>query len=186
MLFAAAVETSRRVAETPRRLEKSQLLAALLRQLHPDEVEIVVAFLSGYTRQGRIGVGYAALREATAALTTQPAETASLEIGEVDRILSQLIAVEGPGSDRRKRDLLQSLLARATGPEQNFLRGLLLGEIRQGALEGIMLEALAKASGIAPEPLRRAVMMAGDIARVARSALESGDAGLGRYGIQLF
>src|SRR5438132_7293045 len=104
MLFAAAVEISRRVADTPRRLEKSQLLATLLRQLHPDEVEIVVAFLSGYTRQGRMGAGYAALRDAAAALTAQPAETAVLEIGEVDRILSQLIAVEGPGSHRRTRD----------------------------------------------------------------------------------
>src|SRR5439155_21335815 len=184
MLFAAAVETSRCVADTPRRLEKSQLLATLLRQLHLDEAEIVVAFLSGYTRQGRIGVGYAALRDAAAALTTQPAETASLEIGEVDRILSQLLAVEGPGSDRRKRDLLQSLLTRATAPEQSFLKGLLLGEIRQSALEGIMLEALAKASSIAPELVRRAAMMAGDIAPVARSALESGAAGLARYGIQ--
>ncbi len=186
MLFAAVVETSQRVAQTSRRLEKIDLLAALLRQLQPEEVQIVVAFLSGYTRQGRIGVGYGALRDAAAAVNAGTAETAGLEIREVDRTLTDLAAVQGPGSDRQKRSLLHSLLARATAPEQTFLTGLLLGEIRQGALEGIMLEALAKASGIAPEHLRRAGMMAGDIARVARSALESGVAGLAPYDIQLF
>src|SRR5436309_502141 len=80
MLFAAVVETSERVAATSRRLAKIDLLASLLRQLDPEEVEIVVAFLSGYTRQGRIGIGYATLRAATA----NPAESAALEIHEID------------------------------------------------------------------------------------------------------
>jgi DNA ligase-1 len=182
MLLVAIVETSTRVAETPRRLEKIELLAGLLRQLDPEEVEIVVAFLSGYTRQGRIGVGYAALRNASAT----PAEIASLEIREVDRLLAQLAGVQGGGSERVRRDLLRELFARATATEQGFLSGLLLGEIRQGALEGIMLEAVAKASNISSTHVRRAVMMAGDIARVARSALESGVAGLAPYEIQLF
>src|SRR5450432_2673135 len=182
MLLAAVVATSQRVAETRRRLEKIDLLAALLRQLEPEEVQMVVAFLSGYTRQGRIGVGYAALRDAAAA----EVETGALEIREVDRILSDLAAVKGAGSDRQKRSLLHSLLSRATAPEQTFLTSLLLGEIRQGALEGIMLEAVAKASGIAPDRLRRAAMMAGDIASVARSAMECGLAGLAPYDIQLF
>jgi len=182
MLLAAVVATSQRVAETSRRLEKIDLLAGLLRQLDPEEVRIVVAFLSGYTRQGRIGVGYAALRD-TAAATS---ETAVLEMREVDRVLGELAAVKGAGSDRQKRSLLHSLLSRATAPEQTFLTGLLLGEIRQGALEGIMLEAVAKASGIAPDRLRRAAMMAGDIASVARSAMECGLEGLAPYDIQLF
>src|SRR5450432_3032042 len=167
MLLAAVVATSQRVAETRRRLEKIDLLAALLRQLEPEEVHMVVAFLSGYTRQGRIGVGYAALRDAAAA----EVETAGLEIREVDRILSDLAAVKGAGSDRQKRSLLPALL---------------LGEVRRGALEVIMLEAVAKASGITAERLRRAAMMAGDIARVAGSALERGLAGLAPYDIQLF
>ena len=105
MLLAAVVATSQRVAETRRRIEKIDLLAALLRQLEPEEVQIVVAFLSGYTIQGRIGVGYAALRDAaaalTAALTDTAAETAGLEIREVDRVLSELAAVKGAGSDRQ-------------------------------------------------------------------------------------
>jgi DNA ligase-1 len=182
MLLASVVETSRRVAETPRRIEKVGLLAALLRALGPEEVETAVAFLSGYARQGRIGVGWATLRDAAAL----PAASASIEIQEVDRTLASLAAVQGRGSDRQKRELLQALFARATQAEQDFLRGLLLGEIRQGALEGVMLEALAKASAVDPERIRRAVMMAGDIARVARSALESGAAGLDQYDVQLF
>jgi len=182
MLLAAVVDTSRRVAETTRRLEKTDLIAALLKQLQPEEVEPVVAFLSGYTRQGRIGVGYAALRDAAGDGVT----AAVLEIGEVDRTLSELAGIEGAGSDRRKREQLRGLFARATVAEQRFLTGLLTGEIRQGALEGVMLEALAKASGIESGRIRRAVMMAGDVARVARSVLESGAEGLAPYDIQLF
>ncbi len=182
MLLAQVVETSALVSQTPRRLEKIDLLAALLRRLDPDEVQIVVSFLSGYVRQGRLGVGHATLRGASAS----PSESATLEIREVDRLLAQLAAVKGSGSERERRDLLHSLFSRATGEEQRFLVGLLLGEIRQGALEGIMIDALAKASGIPAAHVRRAVMLAGDIARVAESALESGAAGLAPYDIQLF
>ena len=182
MLFAVAVDTSRRVAETSRRLEKIDLLAGLLRRLDPEEVEIVVAMLSGYTRQGRIGIGYATIRAAAA----DAAESAALEIHELDRALTGLAGVQGTGSENRRRALLNALLARCTPAEQQFLTNLLVGEIRQGALEGIMLEALAKASGIPPAQVRRAAMMAGDIARVARTALESGASGLAQYDIQLF
>ena len=87
---------------------------------------------------------------------------------------------------RQRLEILQSMFARATEPEQQFLSALLMGELRQGALEGIMLEAVAKASGISSERVRRAVMMAGDIARVARAALEQGEAGLSQYDVQLF
>jgi DNA ligase-1 len=182
MLFAAVVDTSRRVAETSRRLEKIDLLAALLRQLDAEEVEIVVAYLSGYTRQGRIGIGYSTLRGSSAEAVTEPA----LTIHELDHALTELAAVEGSGSERRRRELLHALMARATAPEQQFLNALLMGEIRQGALEGIMVEALAKASGIDSATVRRAMMMAGDIARVARTALAEGAAGLARFNIQLF
>ena len=182
MLLVAVVETSRRVADTSKRLEKVDLLAGLLRQLDPEEVEIVVAFLSGYTRQGRIGIGYATLRAASA----EAAGTAGLEIHEVDRALTDLAAVQGAGSERRRSSLLHGLLARATAVEQRFLSGLLLGEIRQGALEGIMHEAVAKAAGIAGAQVRRAAMLAGDIAKVARIALEAGAAGLAQFDVQLF
>jgi DNA ligase-1 len=182
MLLANVVETSRRVSSTTKRLEKIAVLASMLQQLAADEVEIAVAFLSGSTRQGRIGIGFAVLRDSAA----PPAATATLEIREVDRMLGSLATTQGRGSDRQKRELLGSLFGRATQAEQHFLTGLLMGELRQGALEGVMLEAIAKAAGVAPDRLRRAVMMAGDIARVARSVLESGVVGLDQYDVQLF
>ena len=182
MLLARVVETSQRVAETSRRLQKTALLASLLRQLDTEEVEIVVAFLSGYTRQGRTGIGYATLHNASA----PAAEAAALEIHAVDRALAELAAVQGPGSERRRRDLLHHLFSQATESEQRFLTGLLLGEIRQGALEGLMADAVAEAAGLAAGRVRRAAMLAGDIARVASAALESGAAGLDQYDIQLF
>ncbi len=182
MLFAKIVETSQRVTATPKRLEKIEMLAALLTQLDPQEVEAVVSFLSGSTRQGRIGIGYATLRDAAA----PEAESPSLEILEVDRLLGSLTAVQGRGSEREKVQILHSLLDKATSPEQRFLTGLLLGELRQGALEGVMLEAVAKAARVDLDRVRRAVMMAGNLARVARSALESGAAGLDQYGLELF
>ena len=182
MLFSAIVETSRRVTETSRRLEKIDLLAALLRQLDPEEIEIVVPYLSGYVRQGRIGIGYATLQDAVA----NPAETARLEIREVDRTLADLGITAGRGSSERKRDLLAALFGRATGAEQQFLVRLLSGELRQGALEGVMHEAVAKAAGVGAEEIRRAAMLAGEIAGVARAALESGAAGLARYDVELF
>jgi DNA ligase-1 len=182
MLLASVVETSRRVTDTPKRLEKIDLLARLIRQLNPEEIEIVVPFLSGQTRQGRIGIGYAALRDAR----SSPAANPSLEVLDIDSVLQNIVATSGNGSQRQRLELLQSMFARATEAEQQFLSGLLMGELRQGALEGIMAEAIAKASGLAPERVRRAAMMAGDITRVARAALEQGEAGLAQYEVQLF
>ncbi len=182
MLLAEVVETSRRVAETPRRLEKVEALAQLLGRLHGDEIEIAVAFLSGQIRQGRIGAGYAAVREAVGS----PAASPSLDLIEVDRVFQQISTTSGSGSQRRRFELLQGLFARATEGEQRFLIALLAGELRQGALEAVMVDAIAKASGIAGEQVRRAVMLAGNVAVVARAALEQGEAGLKQYDIQLF
>jgi DNA ligase-1 len=177
MLLERVVETSRRVTETSRRLEKIELLAGLLRQATPDEIEPVVAILSGYTRQGKIGVGYVTVRDTAAA----PAETAGIEIAELDTTLTEMARAE----PKRRRALLEGLFARATAPEQAFLKALLVGELRQGALEGVMLSAVAAASGATVERVRRAATMAGDPARVARTAMEEGEAGLARYDVQL-
>ncbi|MEO7652107.1 MAG: ATP-dependent DNA ligase, partial [Bryobacteraceae bacterium] len=182
MLFTKVVEISQRVASTSKRLEKIELLAGLLRQVSPEEAEPVVAFLSGTTRQGRTGIAYAALRDAAATA----AESASLEVLEIDRVLESAGTVQGRGSVQRRRELLHSLLARATNAEQQFLTRLLLGDLRQGALEGVMVEALAKAAGMDTALIRRAAMMAGSIAAVAKAALESGVAGLDRYELQIF
>ncbi len=182
MLLAAVVETSNRVAGTSKRLEKIELLAKLLRQLQPEEIEIVAAFLGGRTRQGRIGIGYGALRDSSAAA----AETPSLEIVEVDRIFQSILATSGSGSQGQRLGLLRQMFSRATGEEQQFLTGLLGGELRQGALEAVMVEALAKTSGVPVDRVRRAVMLAGDIAVVARALADRGDVGLSEYDIQLF
>lgn len=182
MLLADVVETSRRVAETTKRLEKIDLLSTLLRQANPDEIEILASFLAGRTRQPRLGAGYAALRDAAA----PPAASATLHIHDVDRAFEDLQNVKGRGSEQRRRQILHDLFARATEPEQRFLAGLIHGELRQGALEGILVDAIAKASGVPSDRVRRAVMMAGDITRVARSAMEAGSAGLDQYDVQLF
>ncbi|MCU1326878.1 MAG: ATP-dependent ligase, partial [Bryobacterales bacterium] len=182
MLLAKVVETSRRIAGTSKRLVKTEALADLLRQLSSPEVEIVVSFLSGFTRQGKTGIGYAVVRDAEAA----PATESSIELLEVDAVLASLATVKGRGSEQEKRDQLRSLLSRATQDEQQFLRELLLGGLRQGALEGLMLDALSKASGVSLERIRRAAMMAGNTALVARSLLEKGESALEAYTIQLF
>jgi len=182
MLLANVVQTSGRVAATSKRLAKIDILADLLKQLDTEEIEIVVSFLSGETRQGRTGIGYAVVRAAEA----PPNTGATLEIRDVDHALATLATTKGPGSEQRKRDELRSLMARATPDEQQFLKELLLGGLRQGALEGIMFEALAKASGVSVGRIRRAAMMAGNTALVARSLLESGEASLDAWSIRLF
>lgn len=182
MLLANVVETSRRVASTSKRLIKIELLADLLKQLSPTEIEIVVSFLSGSTRQGRTGIGFAVVRDSHA----DPAPAATLEVLDVDRALDSLLNAKGRGSEQQKRRQLKALFARATEEEQQFVQELLLGGLRQGALEGLMFEALAKASGVSLDRIRRAAMMAGDTARVARSLLESGEASLETWTIHLF
>ena len=182
MLLANVVDASRRMTETTKRLEKINILANLLAQLTPDEIEIVVNYLSGMTRQGKIGIGYATVRAAAAT----PADSTALSVLDVDRTLESISTTQGRGAEGRRRELLHNMMAKATEPEQRFLTGLLMGELRQGALEGIMLEALARASRLPADQVRRAVMMAGDIAAVAKSLLTEGASSLSRYQIQLF
>ena len=182
MLFSSVVETSRNVAATSKRLSKIASIAELLTQLTPEEVEIAVSYLSGFTRQGRKGVGYAVIRDSGAS----PAESPSLEILEVDVALAALADVKGRGSELEKRSRLQALLAKATAEEQRFITDLLIGNLRQGALEGIMLDAVARAAEIPLASVRRASMMAGDTPRVARALLELGEAALADYDIQVF
>lgn len=182
MLLAALAETSRRVAETPKRLVKIEAIGQLLGQAHGEEIDIAVAFLSGQLRQGRIGAGYAAIREAVG----PPAQTASLELLEVDRAFAEIAATSGAGSQVRRFELLQDLFTRATEAEQRFLIALLGGELRQGALEAVVVDAIAKAARIPGERVRRAVMMAGSAVPVARAALEQGESGIKQYDVQLF
>ena len=182
MLLASLVDVSRQVSDTSKRLEKTALLAALLKQLSPEETGPAVAFLSGALRQGRLGVGYATLHTAM----PEPAAAPSLQILQVDRLFDQLAAAKGSGAEQRKRFLLSEIFRLATRQEQEFLFHLIGGELRQGALEGIMLEALAKATSLPPERIRRAAMMAGGSTAIAHAVFEKGEAGLAQFDIQLF
>ncbi len=182
MLFSGLVETSRQVTVTGKRLEKIRLIGDLLRLMTPDKVEIAVSWLSGFTRQGRKGLGYAVIRDSPAV----PAEVASLDIEDVDRALAALAVVRGSGSDQARRAQLQALMARATAAEQQFIMDLLLGNLRQGALEGIMMEAVALASEVPVADMRRATMMAGNMSVVARALFERGASALAEYDVQVF
>jgi DNA ligase 1 len=177
------VTTSAAVAEASSRLVKIGLLADLLRRIAPDEIEIAIGFLSGEPRQGRIGIGGATIWSAR---DVPSADAPSLGLHDVDDTFTQIAAIKGAGSTAARQQRLRELLRRATRAEQDFIVRLLFGELRQGALEGVLVEAVAKASGIGAASLRRAVMMAGALAPVARSAIVDGESGLGGFGVQLF
>jgi ATP-dependent DNA ligase I len=176
VLLARIADTSAAVAASSARLKKIELLAATLAELHPDEVAVGVAYLSGVLPHAPIGVGWAALRDRPAAATTP-----TLELFEVDAALRRVGEATGPGSQQRRRAELTALLARATEPEQRFLTALLLGELRQGALEGVMADAVARAADVPTAAVRRASMLAGDLREVAVAALREGEAGLARF-----
>ena len=162
------VTTSRQVAATSGRHAKIDLLAALLTHAAADEIETAIAALSGSPRQGRIGVGYAALR---AARPERPADRPTLDLITVDAALERVAQTRGLGSAAAKDRLLRELFALATEEEQDFLFRLLIGELRQGALEGLMVEAVARATALDPDGVRRAAMLAGDLGPVARATL---------------
>jgi len=183
VLLYELVTTSAAVARASSRLVKIAELAALLQRVTPPEVDIAAAFLSGEPRQGRIGIGISAIRESKP-VTAAPAPVLSLV--EVDKVFEQIATTTGSGSagDRARR--LRDLLTRATADEQDFLVRLLAGELRQGALEGVLIEAMARAGNASPATVRRAVMMAGAVAPVARALIEHGTSGLTRFTVQVF
>jgi DNA ligase-1 len=181
-LLADVVSASKAVAETASRSRKVAILSALLSRLDAGEAPVVVGFLSGAPRQGRVGIGYATI----AALDVRPAGEATLTIGELDVAIDQVLATTGVGSAAGRRELLVSLLARATEEEAEFVRRLFTGGLRQGALAGVMTDAVAKAAGVPGELARRALMLSGDLARTAEIALSSGEDGLRAVGFELF
>jgi DNA ligase-1 len=180
-LLASVVAASAQVAETASRSAKIRLLADCLRALSSDELELGVLYLSGETQQGRSGIGPATLR----ACAKDAANTPGLELLEVDRLLDELVAIHGPGSTRRRAEVLSTLFGRATRAEQNFLFRLLVGELRQGALGGVMVEAIAAISGVPVGEVRRAAMFESNQGIVARAAKNLGIAGLKRFQMQV-
>ena len=177
MLLAEIAQTSADVAATSSRLGKIGRLSDCLAAASPEEVGIAVAYLSGELPQGTVGVGWAALRELPSPASPPPA----LELLEVDAAVSRVQSIAGPGSQSARREELASLLGRATEPEQRLLVGLFLGELRQGALEGVMAEAVAKAAGVPAAEVRRAAMLAGDLKTVAEAAMRGGSDGLAAF-----
>jgi DNA ligase-1 len=182
VLLERLVQTSSAVSRTAARSQKTALIAELLVELEVDEVRLAVSYLSGELRQGRLGVGYATLFGTAA----EPAPEPSLTLRELDQRLDELLACKGAGSTKRRTELIARLFSASTLDEQEFLRRLLVGELRQGALEGVMIDAVARAFHVPVERLRRAVMLNGDLAGVAESARERGEAGLASFGLELF
>jgi DNA ligase 1 len=173
VLLHEIARTSAGVADSSGRLAKIGQLATCLQRLLPEEVSVGVAYLSGELPQGSIGVGWASLRD-----LPPPAAAPTLELLEVDATFRRIAEASGAGSQTARRRELSDLFAKATELEQGFLRRLLTGELRQGALEGVMVEALAKASGVPAADVRRAAMLAGSLAEVARAAMTAGCDGL--------
>jgi DNA ligase 1 len=180
--LADVVDASGEVAATRSRSAKVHILAELLRGVSPDEVAVCVGFLSGAPRQGRVGVGYATVYGVDVA----PAREPSLTVSDLDRAIDEIAADTGPGSAVRRRRLLIELLGRATEPEAEFVRRLLTGELRQGALSGVMADAVAKAAGVKSAVARRALMLSGDLTRMAEIAISTGEEGLCAVGLELF
>ena len=180
VLLRDLADTSAAVAGTPARLGKVGLLADVLGRADPDEAAAAVAFLSGELRQRQIGVGWATLRE-----VPLPAESPTLRVGAVDATFDEIGRQSGAGSQAARRALLAKLFARATAPEQRFLRQLLVGELRQGALEGVMVDAVARAAGVPAKDVRRAVMLRGDLGVVATAALAGGTAALAGFRLEV-
>ncbi len=176
MLLSEIALVSTDVAATSSRLAKIERLSACLAQASPDEVAIAVAYLSGVLPQGTVGVGWASLRDLPAS-----AESASLELLEVDATITRLQAISGAGSQAARRSELEGVFSRATEAEQRLLTGLLLGELRQGALEGVMTDAVAKAADVPGSAVRRAAMVAGDLPTVAEVAMREGAEGLALF-----
>ncbi|WP_405420637.1 ATP-dependent DNA ligase [Streptomyces erythrochromogenes] len=169
MLLAEVARVSREVAATSARSRKSALLAELFAAAPPEEAGLVISYLSGRLPQGRPGIGWRTLAQETA-----PAAHPTLTVRDVDAAVSGLAAQAGAGSAARRSGIVAGLLGAATEAEQAFLRSLLSGEVRQGALDAVALEGVAAAAGVPAAELRRAVMLDGSLPRVAEAVLADG------------
>lgn len=176
MLLAELAQVSLEVAATSARSKKVALLAALFRDAGPDDVPVVIPYLAGRLPQGRIGVGWRSLGD-----PVEPASEPTLTVTGVDAELTALAAVSGSGSQALRRERLRALFAAATADEQHFLRALLTGEVRQGALDAVAADALARAAEAPPADVRRAVMLAGSLQEVARTLLAEGPGALAAF-----
>jgi DNA ligase 1 len=170
VLFTEVVACSTTVGSTRARTAKAAALAGLLRAAGPEEIEPATAWLTGEPRQGRLGAGWRTL----AGLRVPPAHTPTLRVADVEARLDALAATSGAGSTARRAAQLDALFRAATADEQRFLQRLLTGELRQGALDGVMLEAVAAAADVPAAAVRRAFFLSGQLPETARTALSGG------------
>ncbi len=182
MELARLVDLVRRVRETPRKSEKVRLLADFLRLAEGRERELAALYLSGTLRQGQIGLGWLTMQPA---ITAEPAAGEPPSLLEVDRAFDAIAAEQGPGSSERKVRILGGLLARVGGDVRRFLAELVMRELRQGALEGLLLDAIARAADLPAPEVRQAAMFSGNVGEVARVALGEGKAGLARFSLRV-
>lgn len=180
MLLADLMATSTAVAATRSRLEKRALLAAALRAADPGEVEVVASYLSGRIRQRRTGVGWRTLGALPA-----PAATPSLTAAEVDAALAHMATLAGPGSQEARAAAVAALFGRATAPEQDLLRGLISGELRQGALDSLLMDAIAEAAAVPLAAVRRAAMFSALSGPIAAAALRGGATALAGFRLEV-
>jgi DNA ligase-1 len=173
-------DASAETATTGARSAKTKRLAEVLRAADPDDVPAIVAWLSGELLQRRIGVGWAALS------TLPPAASApSLTVAAVNRAFAEMAEASGPGSQTRRAALLEGVMSKSTEVEQAFLRSLLAGNLRQGALAGVMSDAIATAAGVSASDVRRATMLRGDLPAVAAAAMGGGAAALAAFRLEV-
>ncbi|MCI3949367.1 MAG: ligase [Acidimicrobiales bacterium] len=183
MLLADLVATTEAVRATRARSAKVAALADLLRRLAPEERLPATALLAGEPRQGKVGIGWATVAEAGEGV--EPAAEPTLTVADLDGTLDAVAALSGPGSGGARVAAIRALLVRATEAEAELLRRLLLGDLRQGALEGIMADAVASAAGVPAALVRRAAMLAGDLPAVAEQALAGGAEALAGVGLRV-
>ena len=182
MLLIEVVKVWGAVAGTRSRKDKVGRLAACLAQMEAGEIAVGTAYLAGQVRQERLGVGWRTVAD----LAVAPADEPTLRLSDVDAVLDDIAGAAGSGSRSARRQALERLFAAATSDEQRFLRGLVLGELRQGALAGIVAQAIAAAWQV-PEPdVRRALMLHADIGAVAEAARSGGAASLRAFRLTLF
>jgi DNA ligase 1 len=182
MELGRLVELVARVRATTRKTEKVALIAAFLGQTRERETALTALYLTGTLPQGRIGVGW---RSIEGAFAGGEAAGEPLRLIDVDRTFDEVGAARGAGSNERRQSALRALVARAGADERRFLAQLLLGEVRQGALDGLVIDAIAQAAALPAPAVRQAAMYAPDLGQVARAALEEGAAGLARFSLQL-
>jgi DNA ligase-1 len=176
-------QTSEQLAKTSKRTEKLKLIATTIADAPPAHRGLTALYLSGSITQNKLGVGYAQL----GSLRNQPAaESPTLEVQDLDKTLSEVAATRGQGSAARRLELLQQLMSRATAPEQQFIARLVLGELRQGALESLVIDAIADAAKVPRPSVRRAQMLINDLAHVTDLAFNDGEPALTNVGLQLF